>query len=281
MVILKYRQYDMSNRFIELLQGYQINESMSEYNIKDVLRDLSKDLKFNYSLIFTFGAGIKIMFPIVENLIRNESLKIEFTNENILLLTLTALAITYLEEKNNKIGDNKIKCSCDVVSKDCQVCKGSGYIDSEVTRDDARTLLEELKLRGVGNGIVKKLVNCFKSIGNIIKVLFKNSPYVINGLIDMFGYTAMLFPTMNAISALVGEYELNMDTLPGNFLALGAGIGTFLAKRGFNYIVRKLKNKLGFKTTNLEVPTAVKPYEISDGEVDKEKMGKNKLIKEQ
>lgn len=281
MVILKYRDYDMSLRFMELLESNKVNESMSDYNIMDVLKDLSKDLKFNYGLIFTFGAGIQTMFPIVDNLIKNENIKIEFTNENVLLITLTALAITYLEEKNNRIGDSKVKCSCKDKRKDCSICSGTGYVDSKVNRDDARTMLEELKLRGIGNGIVKKLVKCFRAIGNIVKILFKNSPYVINGLIDMFGYTAMLIPTMNAISALIGEYDLNMETLPGNFLALGAGIGTFLAKRGFNYIIRKLKNKLGFKTANLEVPTAAKPYDISDGEVDKEKMGKNKLIKEQ
>jgi hypothetical protein len=281
MVILKYNQYGMTDRFIELFENSMLNESVPEDNFKEVLTGLSKDLKFNFGLIFTFGAGIKAMYPIVDNLVRNESLKIDLSTENILLLTLAGLAITYLEESNNRTGEDKVPCDCKSKSPSCEVCSGSGYITSKVTRADARTILEELKLRGIGNGIVRKIVDCFKSIGNIVKVLFKNSPYVINGLIDMFGYTAMLIPTMNAISSLIGEYNLNMETLPGNFLALGIGIGTFLAKRGFNYLVKKLKNKFGFKTAHLDVPTAAKPYEISDGDVNKEKLGKNNLIKEQ
>jgi len=281
MVILKYNQYGMTDRFIELFENSMINESIPDDNYKEVLRELSKDLKFNFGLIFTFGAGIKAMYPIVDNLVRNESLKIDFTSENILLLTLAGLAITYLEESNNKVGDEKVPCSCESKSKFCKQCDGSGYITSKVKRADARTILEELKLRGIGNGIVRKIVDCFKSIGNIVKVLFKNSPYMVNGIIDMFGYTAMLIPTMNAISSLIGEYNLNMETLPGNFLSLGIGMGTFLAKRGFNYLVRNLKSKLGFKTSHLDVPTAAKPYEISDGDFNKEKLGKNDLIKEQ
>lgn len=281
MVILKYNQYGMTDRFIELFENSMINESTPEDNFKEVLSGLSKDLKFNFGLIFTFGAGIKAMYPIVDNLVRNESLKIDLNVESILLLTLASLAITYLEESNNRTGEEKVPCDCVSKNPSCEYCGGSGYITSKVTRADARTILEELKLRGIGNGIVRKIVDCFKSIGNIVKVLFKNSPYVVNGLIDMFGYTAMLIPTMNAISSLIGEYNLNMETLPGNFLALGVGIGTFLAKRGFNYLVKKLKNKFGFKTTHLDVPTAAKPYEISDGDFNKEKLGKNNLIKEQ
>jgi hypothetical protein len=281
MVILKYNQYGMTDRFIELFENSMINESAPEDNFKEVLSGLSKDLKFNFGLIFTFGAGIKAMYPIVDNLVRNEALKIDLSVESVLLLTLAGLSITYLEESNNKTGEEKIPCTCKSKSDSCAHCDGTGYITSKVTRADARTILEELKLRGIGNGIVKKVVDCFKSIGNIVKMLFKNSPYLINGLIDMFGYTAMLIPTMNAISSLIGEYNLNMETLPGNFLALGVGIGTFLAKRGFNYLVRKLKNKLGFRTSHLDVPTAAKPYEISDGDFNKEKLGKNDLIKEQ
>jgi hypothetical protein len=281
MIILKFNQYNMVGRFIELFDNSIINESIDDNNIKNILTEFSKDLKFNFGLIFTFGAGIKAMYPIIDNLVRNENIKLDLTQENILLLTLASIAITYLEESNNRIGDSKISCSCNLEDKYCKICNGEGFLNSKVTRSDARTILEELKLRGIGNGIVRKVVDCLKSISNIIKIIFKNSPYVINGLIDMFGYTAMLIPTMNAINSLIGEYSLNMETLPGNFLSLGIGIGTFLAKRGFNFIVRKLKKRLGFKTAHLDIPTAAKPYEIADGEFNDEKLGKNNLIKEQ
>jgi hypothetical protein len=85
-----------------------INESAPEDNFKEVLSGLSKDLKFNFGLIFTFGAGIKAMYPIVDNLVRNEALKIDLSVESVLLLTLAGLSITYLEESNNKTGEEMV-----------------------------------------------------------------------------------------------------------------------------------------------------------------------------
>jgi len=274
-MILRYGHYNMVERFLDMFENPFIFESKDDFD--SILKDFSKDIKFNYGLILTFGTGIKAMYPIVENLVVNENLNIEVNASNILLITLAALAITYLEENNNGVGDDKIPCVCKSKSE-CDKCKNTGFITSKVTRADARTILEELKLRGIGNGIIKKMTECFKSIRNIIKIIFKKSHYTINGLIDMFGYTALMVPTMNAISSLIGEYDLNMTTLPGNFLALGVGVGTFLAKRGFNYLVKLLKDKLGLKVSYLDIP--IKPYEIADGEYNKEKIGKNSLIKE-
>jgi hypothetical protein len=143
-----------------------------------------------------------------------------------------------------------------------------------------RTILEELKLKGIGNGIVKKLVKCFNSIGGLFKILFKNTPYLVSGFMDMFAYTSILMPTMNAVSALVGNYNLNMDTLPGNLISVGIGVTTFLAKNGLTFLINKLKDRFNIRVNpDLEIPTVVRSYDIADGGVDN--MGKNKLIKEQ
>jgi hypothetical protein len=112
-----------------------------------------------------------------------------------------------------------------------------------------------------------------------LKALFKNTPYVVNGLIDMLAYTSVLIPAMNGISAIVGKYDLNIDTLIGNSAAIALGISTFLTKYGFDWLVKKFKNKFGFDTKNLDVPTVIKPYDIGDAESDN--LGDNKLIKEQ
>jgi len=211
----------MTDDLIDFLSNSVINESdKGQSAIDSMLKGLARDLKFNMGLVFTFGVGIRAMYPIVDNLIQNGTLKIEANTENIVLICLAALTITYLEETNNKAGQTEVECSCKS-KKDCEICGGTGVVKSIVTKKDAQTILEELKLRGVGNGIIRKMVECFKSIGNISKTLFKNSPYVINGLMDMLAYTGLLLPTMNAISALIGKYDLNMDTLPGNFMAVG------------------------------------------------------------
>jgi len=275
MKILRYTDYSKSNDMVEFLinnlENPIINESIDDSYVKSVLKGLSNDIKFNTSLIFTFGTGITFMVPIVENLIKNGNIKIDLNPENLVLLSLTTLAILYLEEIKNKSGESEIDCPCK--SKECGKCK-NGKIKSKVTRSDAQTLLEELKMRGVGNGIVKKLMISFKAIGNLIKTLFRNSQYPIKGLLEMFGYASLLLPVMNALNALINKYEMNMDTITGNFLSIGIGITTFLAKNSINFLIDKLKKKINLKKSkSKESPM----HDIMDGEGD----NIGKLINEQ
>jgi len=280
MKVLTYNQYRIAEDLCEFIANPIINESDNkDSQINGVLKKLSQDLKFNYGLVFTFGVGVRVMYPIVEGLIKNGTLNVEPTMENIILVSIAALTITYLEESKNKAGDSEVPCDCKDKPKNCDICGGTGMVKSIVTKQDARTILEELKLRGIGNGIIKKMVECFKFLGSIFKSLFRNTPYVVNGLIDMLAYTSILIPAMNGISAIVGKYDLTIDTLIGNAAAISLGIMTFLTKYGFDWLVKKFKNKFGFDTKNIDVPTVVKPFDIIDTEDDN--LGDNKLIKEQ
>jgi hypothetical protein len=279
MKVLNFEKYQIAEDLSNFIANPIINESEKDSQIDSILKRLSQDLKFNYGLVFTFGVGVRVMYPIVEGLISNGSLNVEPTMENIILVCIAALTITYLEESKNKAGDSEVACDCKSKLKDCEICNGTGMVKSLVNKQDARTILEELKLRGIGNGIIKKIVECFKFLGSMFKVLFKNTPYIVNGLIDMLAYTSVLIPAMNGISAIVGKYELTIDTLMSNAAAIALGITTFLTKYGFDWLVKKFKNKLGFDTKSLDIPTAVKPYGIVDTEEDN--LGDNKLIKEQ
>ena len=218
--ILKFVDYqqrsELTHRFIESILNPPIMESTeNEEGIISILKNLQKDLNFNTKLIFTFGTGIASMYPIVLNLIKNQNLKIDTTPENVVLLTLTSVVILALEIEK----------------------------DTDISKDEVKFLLNELKLRGIGNGIVKKMVASFKSIGNLVTILFKNTSRTVRHLIDMFGYTALLIPTMNALSSIVSDYNWTMDTLIGNLSSLGVGVLTFLAKNGWDYLVKKLKKK--------------------------------------
>ncbi len=278
MRVLNFEKYQLAEDLSNFIANPTILESAEkEGQIDSILKKLSVDLRFNYGLVFTFGVGVKVMYPIVDGLISNGTLNIEPTIENIVLVSIAALTITYLEESKNKAGDSQVPCDCKNKSKDCEECGGTGMIQSVVTKQDARTILEELKLRGIGNGIIRKMVECFKFLGSVLKSLFKNTPYVVNGLIDMLAYTSILIPAMNGISAIVGKYELTMDTLISNSAAIALGITTFLSKYGFDWLVKKFKNKFGFNTKNLDTPTVVKSFDIDNTE----DMGDSKLIKEQ
>ena len=97
---------------------------------------------------------------------------------------------------------------------------------------------------------------------------------------DMFAYTTLLIPSMNAIDWMIGKYDFNIETLPMNFLSVGIGVVTFLAKSGFNYLVDKLKNKLNIKINpDLGDPIITRTFDIKDG--DGTYTDKKTLIKEQ
>lgn len=218
--ILKFGDYkyqsEITQTFIDLILNPPLLESTeNEEGIKSILTNLQRDLKFNIKLIFTFGTGIASMYPIVLNLIKNQNLKIDTTPENVVLLTLTTVVIHSLE-----LGK-----------------------DENIRREEIKFLLNELKLRGIGNGIVEKMVNSFKAIGNLVTILFKNTSKTIKNLIDIFGYTSILIPTMNALNSVVSDYNWTMDTIIGNLTSLGVGVFTFLAKNGWDYLIKRLKSK--------------------------------------
>lgn len=264
--ILKYKDWEKNSKIIEEFARHfinpKMNESINESTIKAILTQLARDLKFNYQLIFTFGAGINAMYPIILHLIKNSNLNVELTTETVVLMTIAAISIAYLEENKNKSGDAEIICKvCDGTGQllspeaqsledtddkeDCRICAGKGSSLSLVTRKDAQTMLEELKMKGVGNRIIEKLVKCLNSIGSFVRMIFKNTPIVVSSLIDLFGYTAILIPTMSALSAIINQNFWNVENLPtvieGNLLSVGVGIVAFLARRGFESLANKIK----------------------------------------
>ena len=104
MKVLTYNQYRIAEDLCEFIANPIINESDNkDSQINGVLKKLSQDLKFNYGLVFTFGVGVRVMYPIVEGLIKNGTLNVEPTMENIILVSIAALTITYLEESKNNI----------------------------------------------------------------------------------------------------------------------------------------------------------------------------------
>lgn len=267
--ILKYDEFknyeEMASELVQNICNPQMNESKDGDNFNIIAKKLSKELKFNFGLVATFGFGIKMMMPVINGLIKNGSFSFEMSQENIVLLTITVASIFYLEQTSNKAGDEF----------------NSEGKKSHVTKKDAQTLLEECKMRGIGQGIIKKFVNAFSAISKFFKIMFSKTPYVINGLLDMFGYTALMMPCMNAFSAFIGKYDITVENIGTNLLSLGVGIGALLTKQGVSWLVKKINKSLGIKNLgrDLEDPVELTPYDIIDVETDN--LEKSKLIKEQ
>lgn len=247
--------FDFINSFDKMLL------ESDETNYKKVQKKVISDLKLNTRLIATFGAGIGALYPIVENLMRNLSISsIQITPESITLLTIASVTISYLEEKKFKSDE-----------------------EEALLTKDSQSMLEELKMMGIGNGLVKKMINGLKSIKNIFSIIGKHLGVIANGIIDMFAYTSLLIPIMNGINYIVGKHELNLETLPQNFLGLAMGIGTIIAKHGIIEIINKIKNKFPINQkevlADIETPPSIHRFSTFGG--DDESSLDGELIKEQ
>ena len=210
----------LTTEFINSIQ-YLVESETHNNDYKKVQDKIISDLKLNSRLIGTFGTGIGAFYPIVNSLMANMATSIEITNETVVLATICAITIIFIEE-------NKFKNSN----------------EEEVMVKDSKSMLEELKMKGVGNGIIKKIVKSLKSTYNIFSIIAKHIGSVVNGFTDMFAYTSMLIPVMNAINFIIGKYEFTPDTLAQNFIGLAIGMMTITAKHSLMDIFDKLKSKL-------------------------------------
>jgi hypothetical protein len=228
---------------------------------KSTLNKIVSDLKLNFRLVATFGFGIGAFIPIVNQLMNNTNLSVELTRENVVLLTLTALSIIYLEEKNTK-----------------------NSVETDELTKDSKSMLEELRMSGIGDGIVKKVINCLKATKSIFSAIGKHIGAIIGGFMDMFAYASLLIPIMNGLTNVITKFNLNIDTMPQNFLSLTIGVGTLIAKHGISYLLKKLKGKLNISDkvekeieAEIETPTISKIARFGDGDSNQS----GELIKEQ
>lgn len=261
MKVYRYNEYSLNNSMAQDLLDSLVpflNEDAGDVSkYKRFEEKVVKDLKLNASLITTFGAGIGAFYPIVDKLMTNMNIgSIDLTPDKVVLLTIAAISIIYLEEKKS---------------------------NDEVLRKDCKSMLEELKMMGIGNGIVKKLIEALKSIKNIFSIISKHIGAVVGGFMDMFAYTGLLIPVMNGIMYIIGKYELTIDTMIQNFVGLSIGVGTIIAKHGIIDIIKNLKGRFSIDkkkvASEIETPIIQKIGDVQFG--DSEVSQDGDLIKEQ
>lgn len=260
MRITKFKDFSLQNSITQdFLDSFDrmLIESSDDNLYKSVQKKVISDLKLNIKLASTFGAGINALYPIVNKLMSNSKQPIDVNPETVVMLTIAAVSIIFLEERKFK---NE--------SEEASLTK------------DSKSLLEELKMRGVGNGIVKKVMKVMTGIKNIFEIIGRHAGAVIGGIIDMFAYTSLLIPIMNGILYVTGKYELNIDTFQENFLGLSMGIGTIIARHGISTIVNRLKDKFKINKKKLldEVDDSITKFQDFD---DTQTKQDGDLIKEQ
>ncbi len=247
----------------DLIPNYENEDELDLQDattFKRIEKKVLSDLKLDTKLVFTFGAGIGAFYPVVQKMMENLSISgVDMTQETSVLLTIACVTIVYLEEKKFKTPEEEDKLT-----------------------KDSKSMLEELRMRGIGDGIVKKVIKSIESIKNVFSVIAKHVGAMVGGVIDMFGYTAILIPIMNAIFWIIGKYEMSVDAVIQNFFSIGMGVASRIAKHGLVELINKLKGIISNKTKEeiideLETPVIQRFSDIRDK--DSEQQGD--LIKEQ
>ena len=216
--------YDMTLEFINSFDLMIKENESSGGDWKSIMKKFKNDLKLHLELILIFGAGIGTFVPVVQKMMQNMNISTEITFDKAVLLTICSLTIIYLEER--KFKNSK---------------------EEEQLISDSKSMLEELKMMGLGNGIVKLVIKSFEAIKNLFNIIGRHIGAAVGGVVDMFAYTSFLLPVMNGIYYLIGQYELTPETIVQNLIGLGSGIITLIAKHGIGYILNKIKDKFKIK----------------------------------
>jgi hypothetical protein len=269
---------DMGKFFMDSLL-IDINES-SDSNLSDIQTSLSNivsTMNINSELVEKFKEVIPTIIPVVNGLVENSNIEFESNTDNLTLLSLTILGISTLEETGNKAGHEVLECpSCG--GDGCGECNNTGEKRSIMDKTEAQSLLEELRMRGIGNGIVKKMVSSFILIGEFSSNILKDTPHTINGLIDLLSSENVLKPMMNSISQFITEYKIDIEDLGNNLSSLTGSVNKYVSKKGVKWLLKRIEDTFGAK--NVKLPDEG-DGDILNSDTTEDQVDGNNLIKEQ
>lgn len=185
MGILKFEDYTINSSILSLIKEFEnidINESSNNNHLNDIVSTLN--LSKNIIDIYNF-VNFDVLFNIVKELISNDSLNVELSDKNITQSTLSLILISL---KNDIEKTNNLKY----------------YNSVDDLKNDIRDILEELKLEGIGNGIIKKISTILDQIYDFFKLISKDIKIDnIKTLFDIISNdklsNTILFPIYNYI----------------------------------------------------------------------------------
>lgn len=193
-----------------------INESFLSNAIHKSYDKVIKEVGSNFYFSLTFSTSITALYPLIENLIKNNNLSNTLQTKDIILLIICALAVLFKENKN-----------------------------------DINDMLFVIKEKGL-SGIFEKVKDALSNLEKVAQETFKNVGKVITTLVDMFSYTAMMVPIIMGLTDIVKLYEVGFDKFneivlnpSGMIISTAFGIVTITLKHLITFLlkkVRRLKN---------------------------------------
>lgn len=213
-----FKQYEfidnmLTNINYKLSKTNELKEIEGDKN-KELIKKISKDLKVDLSQLKDFDKSISIFLPTIESILNNVS-NIENNDEVNILSTMATSFIIYLEKEENSNEEYLTKAS--------------------------RTLLEELKLRGVGNGVIKKIIKSLESIKNFISFLYSYKNKDIDSFSDLISIKGIK-NVFKILSDIILEYKMSNEDIVMNFNNISTGATLSISKDKINDIINTLRD---------------------------------------
>lgn len=213
-----FKQYEITDNMLtnlayKLSKTNELKETEDGEN-KDLVNKISKDLKVDLSELKQFKKSISVFLPVIECILSNVS-NIENDEEVNILSTIATSFIICLEKEKNSNEEYLTKAS--------------------------RTLLEELKLRGVGNGMVKKIIKSLESIKNFISFIYSYMDKDIDNFNDLISIKGVS-NVFKILSDIILEYKMSNEDIIMNFNNISSGVSLSISKENINSIIDSLED---------------------------------------
>lgn len=182
-----------------------LNEGLFLDKFKNIYDKIISELKTDFKFITTFGTGVTLLFPIVENLLKNYVLKIDLNPTNIILITICGVSIIVNESKE------KIE------------------------------LIKEKILDGELLKYLKDIVMSLQKIKELFSYILELSGKTVRNFIDLLSYTSIFVPFINALLNFIKTNQINIQDLKSLVLGGGISVGLIAGKNIVEYLLKELR----------------------------------------
>ena len=206
---------------MENLKTYsELNESLFANRYINLQTKVLKDIGINLYFIGTFGTSITALYPFFSKLVESSQFENTISEREIVLLGICTLTILLKDSKSN--------------------------IDKLVS------LVEEKGLKDV----LKYFISSLENLNKLFKSLSKSFGVAINGLVDMFSYTALFVPFLIGLLDTINLYQLGFTSFDqiltnpkGAAISTGVGVISISLKHIINMVIKRIKRKQKSKKT--------------------------------
>lgn len=241
--IKKFNEYSNIASMVDCFMHslYQITEKNS---ISDDIYNKHKDSiisKFNIELkdLGMFSDKVSMFMPIINELLSNCD-RIELEGEVSVIASICTFYVICLEYETYP---NK---------------------DENILTTTSKTLLEELKLRGVGNGVIKKIIKSLYSIKDLFSFMYKDTNTNIDEFSDLLKIKG-LSNLLKAILSVISSNKFDYNNCPKELLSIIGGIESSVSREDMDKLLKSIDSD---DVNKEQIIKNTKPKKINKFDID-------------